>query len=97
MTFAIDIDGVLCKYQGYDKFSKAEPYTQIIRHVQKLYEKGHQIIIYTSRWESDRETTEKWLLEKGVPYHVLVMKKPLADYYIDDRNISIEEWMKNEF
>ena len=53
--------------------------------VQGLHEKRHYVILFTARWEADRETTVEWLKAQEVPYDELVMGKPRADIYIDDR------------
>ena len=40
-----------------------------------------------------RLITEKWLLKNNVKYHSLMFGKPNADYYVDDKNISIDEFV----
>lgn len=47
-----------------------------------------RVVIHTSRRSADhRSVTELWLLRHSIPHHELVMDKPLARAYIDDRAI----------
>ena len=63
-----------------------------------LYEQGHRIILFTARgsmtgidWTS---RTQAQLLKWSVKYHELKFGKPAADYYIDDRLISIDQFLE---
>ena len=40
---------------------------------------------------------EKWLYFNDVKYHELIMGKPAGDYYIDDKNLSIDQFVNGEF
>ena len=40
------------------------------------------------------ETTSDWLKNNGVKYHRLMFGKPNGDYYIDDKNLSIKEFLE---
>ena len=42
-----------------------------------------------------REITEKWLHKNNVKYTRLEFGKPNADYYVDDKNLSIKEFICN--
>ena len=66
----------------------------MIKCVNKLYENGNQIVLFTERgyktgidWS---EVTNKQLRDWGVKYHQLFFGKPDADYYVDDKLLSIE-------
>lgn len=98
MRFCIDIDGTLCEnlhcdnekdYSKSDKYTKVAPYQEMIDMVNFLYDSGDTIIIHTARGMSNgtdmKEMTEKQLKQWGVKYHELVMNKPRADYYVDDK------------
>ena len=37
------------------------------------------------------EQLEGW----GVKYHELILGKPVCDYIIDDKNISLKDWESN--
>lgn len=84
---ACDLDGILCVGIPY---REARPLAYNIALINQLA-KNFQVIIYTARQERDRKLTLQWLRKNGVKYHKLVMSKVRADYYIDDKNINIEE------
>ena len=86
---AIDIDGVLCVEA--EPYSEREPVQEAIDAVRTLYLRGWHVTLYTGRhhvWAAD---TTDWLTRHHVPYHHLVMGKPPAKYYIDDRAINVSE------
>ncbi len=66
-VFAIDIDNTLCEedVDAFIRYEKAAPIKENIAKVNRLFE-DNTIIIYTSRFEEDKEVTEKWLKNHGV-------------------------------
>ena len=94
-TYVVDIDGVVATITDDLDYSKVKPIKENIKKVNKLYEEGNKIIMFTARgyvtgvdW---REVTEQQFRDWGLKYHELHFGKPAADYYIDDKLISIEE------
>lgn len=92
-----DIDGVLCnQVEGLD-YSEAKPDKNMIALVNKLYDAGHTIYLYTARYmgrnkndwkkayEDGYSVTKKQIEEWGVKHHGLFLGKPNANIYIDDR------------
>lgn len=60
-----------------------------------LYDQGHTIIVYTARnSKTYRQITKKWLKDKGIRYHKLIMDKPFYNILIDDRAIQFKSWDK---
>jgi len=104
MKICIDIDGVLSqkiKWSIGDSYLrlkkmllKITPNLEMIDKVNELYEKGYTIILNTSRLWHDFEATVLWLAVHKVKYHTLIMAKPFADLYVDDKNINLEEFRK---
>jgi len=97
--FCVDIDGTLTTGPGYTDYSDAEvlaqqPNQQMIDIINRLYDKGHTIILHTARIWANFEVTVKWLAQHNVKYTTLIMGKPLAHFYIDDKNMTIAEFMK---
>jgi len=98
MTVCFDIDGVLCD-QVEGNYEDAEPHRAMIDMLNRLYDRGHRIVLNTSRFmgrskgdpaEAERvgrEFTEGQLAAWGVRYHELWMGKPRFDYVIDDRSV----------
>jgi hypothetical protein len=96
-TFFIDIDGTFAKTEGND-YSHSKPIKEVIDQINKLFDEGHTIRIFTGRGYTSgkqwRELTAQQLHDWGVKYHVLLMGKPSGGFYVDDRNLSIEQFMK---
>jgi len=79
----------------------AEPRTDVIKKINSLYAEKHRIILFTARGmntydgnvdliESElRSLTEKWLTDNRVCYDELIFGKPPADYYVDDKNLDV--------
>ena len=62
--------------------------------VNKLYHLGNEIVLFTARgyvtgidWQ---EVTRLQMQDWGVKYHELLMGKPNADYYVDDKMLGID-------
>ena len=49
MIFCFDIDNTICKTNGKD-YKAAKPKKEIIKLINRLYDKGHTIKIFTSRY-----------------------------------------------
>ncbi len=90
-TYCFDIDGTIFDTSGID-YENSRPIPHRIKLVNKLYEEGHRITIFTARGSATgmdwRQLTEKQLRESGVQYHELILGKPSADLYVDDRGAS---------
>jgi len=83
----------------------AKPNIDLIKKINKLYSDGWKIEIYTARGNLSCKTrveAEKkygnqirsWLDKYKVNYHVLSFNKPLADYYVDDKAVTPEDFLK---
>lgn len=102
-TIVIDLDDTICYTINRD-FENSKPNRLVIDKINKLYDEGWEIIIYTARGAkscktlADREIkyrvlTEDWLQKNNVKYTQLLFGKMNADYYVDDKNLSIEEFI----
>lgn len=96
--FVFDIDGVITRDGKGTDYTTALPNEPMIRIINDLYEAGNEIILFTARgyvtgidW---RETTQKQLKQWNVHYHELHFGKPNADYYVDDRMLSLNALYK---
>lgn len=92
--FVFDIDGVIALKREDLDYGQALPNEKMIRIINQLYDMGNRIVLFTARgyvtgidW---REVTEKQMKDWGVHYHELHMGKPNADFYVDDRMLSLE-------
>jgi CMP-N,N'-diacetyllegionaminic acid synthase len=97
-TFCFDIDGVIMSITPSNDYTLAKPILSTVYLINELYDLGHQIILNTARgyvtgidWE---ELTKSQLDKCGLKYHRLFFNKPAADYYIDDKMITIKDLNK---
>ncbi len=98
-TFCFDIDGVLGKYADIKDmngdYANNIPNEQIINICNKLYDAGNKIVLHTARGSGNgidwSATTREQMSRWGVRYHVLTFGKPAADFYIDDKMLSLEQ------
>lgn len=93
--FVFDIDGVIAQIQKDNNYALAEPNQSMIDIINKLYNMGNKIILFTARgyvtgidWT---ETTTEQLKRWGLHYHELHFGKPNADYYIDDKMLDLKQ------
>lgn len=89
LVVAVDLDGVLCVEDNslgyhYEGWLARAPIPENIRKINRLYEAGHYIIIYTARHPEDELPTRQWLKKHGVKYHRLVLGKIHFDVYVDE-------------
>jgi hypothetical protein len=87
MQLIIDLDGTLCTEERMFSRALAKPLPGSVEQINRLYEQGHTIIIYTARTWMEFEMTTAWLSGNGVKYHQLMMGKPIGDLWIDDRAV----------
>ena len=105
MVYVFDIDNTICITHGSD-YENSEPYKERISKINNLYDSGHVIIMMTARGmgrtkqnelESYRifyDFTFNQLKNWGVKFHKLMLGKPAADFYIDDKGVSSENFFK---
>jgi len=91
LIFAIDIDGTICDEESPD-YKDREPLPGAIEYLNNLKQAGHYIILHTGRHILHAPTTYEWLARYLVPYDHIVFNKPVADYYIDNREIKFKKW-----
>jgi CMP-N,N'-diacetyllegionaminic acid synthase len=93
VKFVIDIDGVIAEERSnHLEYSKCVPKKDVIDCVNKLFNSGNYIILFTSRFEVDKQVTMTWLEKNNVLYNELILGKPRADFYIDDRAMRPNEF-----
>lgn len=86
MRIICDIDGVLCTNKE-SNYEHAAPKYGAIEEINRQYESGHIIILWTGRHWDKLELTQLQLQKWGVKHHSLVMAKPYGDIYIDDKSV----------
>lgn len=98
-TFCFDLDGTLCT-NTWGSYERARPFPWAIERVNALADAGHRILIFTARGGTTgidwRQTTESQLRDWGVRYDELILGKPQADLYVDDRTVHVDAWRYGE-
>lgn len=100
MKYVFDIDGTLTLPDSEKDYTNATPDKEAIAEVNRLYEAGHDITLFTARGASSgkqwHSLTVLQLKEWGVKYHKLIDEgKPSWDVFVDDKAISAYQWKKN--
>tara|TARA_B100000029_G_scaffold69156_1_gene61569 strand:+ start:807 stop:1139 length:333 start_codon:yes stop_codon:yes gene_type:complete len=110
MRYCVDIDGTICSPTIGRDYENAQPWQNRIDVINKLYDDGDYIIYFTARgmgrfagdpdagakasailFELTKEQLDSW----GCKYHELILGKPHADYFIDDKGINSNEFFGN--
>lgn len=91
--YAIDIDGVVA--DGKFWAEECTPRELELEAVNDLYKKGNIIIYHTARHPKYYQMTYAWLVKHEAYFHALEMGKLTADVYIDDRNMSVADLVKD--
>ena len=88
-TFCFDLDGTLCTQVRGD-YLLAEPYPDRIEAVNSLFTSGHVVKIFTARGSQSgtdwAQQTQAQLSSWGLLFHELILGKPHADVYVDDKS-----------
>lgn len=99
IRYIVDIDGTICNACP-GNYTNAMPYKDRILKINSLFDAGHSVIYYTARgmtrfegnaskcYTEYYEFTKKQLDSWGCKYDQLIMGKPAADHYVDDRGIN---------
>tara|TARA_B110000008_G_C16475749_1_gene366075 strand:- start:89 stop:445 length:357 start_codon:yes stop_codon:yes gene_type:complete len=106
-TICFDIDNVICKTNNTRNYSKSVPIKKNIKVINKAYNSGFNIILYTARYmgrckgnlkkvkKQIKPLTLKQLNNWGVKYHKIYFGKPSFDLFIDDKSIFFKkDWQK---
>ena len=111
MRYCVDIDGTICTPTVGRGYEKAEPWNDRISTINKLYDEGNHITYFTARgmcrFSDDPnasvkasallfDLTEQQLKDWGCKYHDLILGKPHADFFIDDKGIQCDDFFKDK-
>lgn len=97
MKYVFDIDGTLTIVDPTKDYENAVPDKVAIAEINRLYNEGHHITLFTARGASSgknwHDLTIKQLHQWEVKYHTLIDEgKPSWDIFIDDKAISADQW-----
>lgn len=102
-TLCFDIDGTLI----YDLYKNPASIEKNVKFCNEAYKNGHHIILHTARGmlstnrneiliEKSRSYIESILQKNGILYNELILMKPYADLYIDDKAIPAHKDLEKE-
>jgi hypothetical protein len=99
-NYIIDIDGTICEdipNEEPDRMVAAAVFHEAKNMLNKWYNEGHIITLFTSRTEQHRTVTEKWLKRNGFKYHTLLVGKPRGGnyYWLDNAPIKVMKVKKS--
>lgn len=93
MIYCFDLDNTLCVTIDGD-YQNSKPIINRINKVNRLYENGDRIKIFTARGAKTgidwSELTKEQLNNWGIKHHDLILGKPDTDFFIDDKAINSE-------
>lgn len=105
-SYCFDLDNTLCNTKGND-YDTCTPIKERVDVVNFLYDKGHNINIYTARgmttynksvtlvYDNLYSKTKQQLVSWGIKHHVLTLGKPSYDEFICDKAYNSEVWFNN--
>ena len=100
LIFCFDIDNTICSTKNMD-YKTSKPNKKIINKINKLFDQGHVIKIYTARYmgkykdnyimanKKGYKKIKSQLRKWGLKFNELFFK-PHADFYVDDRFINFK-------
>ena len=106
-TICFDIDNIICKTNFNHDYSKSKPIKRNIKIINKSYNKGFKIVLYTARYmgrcngnitavkKKIKPLTLKQLKKWGVKYHKIYFGKPSFDLFIDDKSLFFKKDWSN--
>jgi hydroxymethylpyrimidine pyrophosphatase-like HAD family hydrolase len=94
-TYVFDMDGTICTQKHPDKadWRTAKPITKMVKIINRLFDEGNTIYIFTCRPLSKHKVTKQWLGKYDVKYHHIVFDKPPGDVFVDDKAIKPQLFM----
>lgn len=113
-TFIIDIDDTICISNklddGSNDYHNAIPIQPVIDKINKLYDLGNTIILFTARgyrtFSGDIDKIYKyhmpilieWVDKYQIKHHKIIIGKPwgLQPIYVDNRNITIHDFVNED-
>lgn len=108
IKLVFDIDDTICNNKNRD-YENAIPFKDVIKKINKLHKQGAKITLYTSRGmvscngdinkiiKKNKAILEKWLEKNKVEYDELIFGKPIADMYVDDKAINVNDFINKDF
>lgn len=94
LTIFIDIDGTVCEEGPRETRLERKPISGAVDIVNS-YNEHHRVVFWTARGWDEYDGTKAWLDKHGFLYDQLIMGKPIAHIWIDDRVREFKGWDKD--
>ena len=106
MVYVFDIDNTICKTEG-SNYSESQPWIDRIAEINELYDSGHTVIYFTARGMGRTNNnvieahkilysfTKRQLEAWGAKHTTLMLGKPAADVYVDDKGMNDGRFFKD--
>lgn len=91
-TYVIDFDGTI---RLKDK-DEDIPNIPLIDKINELFNAGNTILINSSAAWQRYAIITKWLEDHEVQHHDLILGRPWGDYYVDDKMMSIKDFIGDD-
>ena len=104
MIICVDFDGTIAGH-AYPKIG--DPNIKVLNKLIQLKKEGHKLILWTCRDGIELEAAIKWCKNKGLIFDAVnenlpeieatfirTSRKVYADFYLDDRNLTIEKFSR---
>lgn len=108
LTIAVDFDGTLCEFAFPGIGKQNNHQKELMEKLIQMRKNGHKLILWTNRGDNENYPvlTEaiNWCKEKGLEFDAINRNLPgqkklsgwspkiMADLYIDDKAININDW-----
>ena len=102
-----DLDNVICNTKGLN-YKQSTPKKEVIKLINKLYNDGNIIKIFTARYMGRNNENSQIAKKKGynftlnqlnqwkLKFHKLIFGKPTYDLFVDDKSYFFRKnWYKN--
>lgn len=108
MRAVFDLDDTICVHKNRD-YPNAEPIFPVIEKMRLMKNDGWEIVVYSARGQvschgnlveierKNRSVVENWLKAHDVPFDELIFGKPLGDIYVDDKGMSLSDFLAQPF
>ena len=92
LTIFVDIDGTICKEGSIKERANSEPLPGAKEALSGMRKDGHVVVLWTARGWTEYKLTKSWLDKHGFEYDQIMMGKPIAHVWIDDRAKEFKGW-----
>ena len=108
MRIIFDLDDTVSIHRNRD-YANAAPIQATVDRMRELKDDGCEIYIYSARGQNschgdlelieqrNRAQIENWLKTHDVPCDKLIFGKPLGDLYVDDKGVSLDDFLNGSY